>query len=257
MRYMISFFCLLFLASPALAEWELYDDFNTVQGGVPDISKWDFRENNDNLNVSVENGRMKIVLKTTDPSSMRPGVYHSDTNNIYGIKFDFTVASYTSAGGDNLQPKFRVIKELGAYNHPTFTRTLCQIASLPHNTNPDRHHFYGEYTIENNDYSRWEGMISNWYDLFDDTYLNTTRTMGIVVSEKGQRVFLNDRISTIYYDQDITPNGWPFNIVIRPKTDGDEMTVYVDNVYVYRGEPTDIGSVCPGTFGKTVVVPLF
>lgn len=89
MRCLLYLICLLLLATPALADWELYDDFNADTGGVPLVSKWNYT----NGNVTVENGQMKIVFKTTDSADLRPGVYHNDTNNIYGIKFDYTIAS--------------------------------------------------------------------------------------------------------------------------------------------------------------------
>lgn len=128
---------------------------------------------------------------------------------------------------------------------------------MPHDTAADKHHFYAEFSIEDNPDTTYHTVSYNWHDYRNDTYIGVKRTMGAVVASKGMTAFLDDQLSKVYFDTDIPPNGWPFGITIRPRNVGDEMTVLIDNVYVYRGEPADFDAVCPGTAGGAVVIPMF
>lgn len=250
MRFVWGFVVLLFMVTPAFAGWELYDDFSATGDGPPSSVLWSFTAGN----VSVENHQMKLVFQSPDSPDIRPTAYPNDMNDVYGIRFDFRVASWSEVSTDNTVPKFRIAKDLGSYPDSTYVKAVMDVASLPHPSNSDSHHFATEFEISNSDYSLSETPSYNWQDLRHDTYIGRTRTMGAVYTEKGVMSFLGDRISKVHFDNDVTLDTTPVRMGIRCRDLGDEMTVYVDNVYVYRGKPDDFDTVCPRS--RVVVVPL-
>lgn len=250
MRSLIFALCLTLLPVTAFADWELYDDFTTAPGDVPLSSLWDTAGN-----VSVVNGEMKIVFSSTDDPNVWPEATNVDTTNIYGIKFDYRVSGWSESVTDNLNPYFRIVRHFGTYPDASYPRASTLVTAMPDDADPDEYQFRTEYTSLSSDWSQEIDHSAQFHEYYNDTFVGTMRTISLVTSTQGLVASLDGYISRIPFEVPVILNSEPFQLEIRPRNLGDECTVYIDNVYVWRGEPTDVSTICPNN-ARTVVVPL-
>ncbi len=249
----------LFLFAPAcLAGWTLYDDFEGV-GSTPSSVLWD----DVSQGVSVEDGKLKIVLQAAD-GDFSPGVRKDGAPDIYGLKFDFMVESWSRALESNPLPFFRIAHPMGAYPHDVMDQVGTSLQSAGCVGDASRHSFSAVYSIADASWSVSHNLAVSSFDFMDDAYVEQWRTMGMVVTEKGIYGFLDGQEMKVYFDRDVPRIFWPWTIKINPggavsEGTGNAMTVYVDNVFLYTASeaPGFLSSNATSGSTRTVVIPLF
>lgn len=251
MRKLLLALCLVLVPATTFADWELYDDFSSSPGGLPSTTLWDTVGN-----VTVENGEMKIVFSNTDDPSIRPEATNRNTTDMYGIKFDYRVTNWNESVPTDPNPYFRIVRHFGTHPDAAYPRASALIASKPDDASADIHHFRAEYTGISSDWNLERDLSAHFHEYYGDTYLNTSRSMSLITTSQGLVASLDGYVARIPFDDAVALNSEPFQLEIRPRNTGDEYTVYIDNVYVWKGEPTDIMSNFSGT-SKVVVIPMF